>query len=76
MSQAIERVNTLQPDVVIIEHHKPATDLGNTRRRMLQTCKKLKIIELDPEDESICIYSSQQQVIKQVEDAGGGWEGR
>ena len=67
-SRALERVKELRPDVVIIEHRKPATNLGNTLRRMLQACKRLKIIELDPDDETICIYSSHQQLVKQVQD--------
>jgi hypothetical protein len=35
---------------------------------MLQACEHLKVIELDPEDDTICIYAGQQQVIKQVQD--------
>lgn len=68
VSRAIERVKELKPDVVIIEHRTPATDLGNALRRMLRACEKLKIIELDSEDDTISIYSGRQQVIKQVQD--------
>jgi chemotaxis response regulator CheB len=68
VSLAIEQVKELKPDVVIIEHRKPATDLGNALRRMLKACEKLKIIELDAEDNAISIYSGRQQVVKQVQD--------
>ena len=68
VSRAAERVKELKPDVVIVEHRKPATDLGNALRRMLRTCEKLKIIELDSNDDTISIYSGRQRVIKQVQD--------
>ena len=68
MSRAIERVKALQPDVVIIEYPKPATDPEHALRQMLRVGDQLKVIELDPEDDTIWIYSSHQQVFKQVQD--------
>jgi DNA-binding NarL/FixJ family response regulator len=67
-SRAIESVKALKPDVVITVNRIPPTNPKNTLRSMLQACEKLKIIELDQEDENICIYSSQQQLIKQIQD--------
>jgi chemotaxis response regulator CheB len=68
VSRAVERVRALQPDVVIIERPNPSTDLGHTLRRVLRACEQLKVIELDPEDDTIWIYSSRQQVFEQVQD--------
>ncbi|MCJ7550175.1 MAG: hypothetical protein MUQ30_10900 [Anaerolineae bacterium] len=68
MSRATERVKALQPDVVIIERRKPATDLAHALRCMLPACEQFKVIELDPEDDTIWIHSSRQQVFKQVQD--------
>ena len=68
VSKVIERVKDLKPDVLIIEKSIVETDLGLTLRYMLRSCDRIRIIELDPEDETICIYSSRRQVIKQVQD--------
>jgi chemotaxis response regulator CheB len=68
VSKVIERVRELKPDVVIIERNKTVNDAGNTLGSMLRVCKKLKVIEMDSEDDTISIYSGQQQVIKHVQD--------
>jgi len=68
ISRVTERVKALQPDVVIIERRKPSTDDGHTLRCMLLACEQLKVIELDPQDDTIWIHSSRQQVFKQVQD--------
>ena len=68
VSRAIEHVKTLKPDVVIIEHRTPVDDIGCAVRLMLRECEQLKVIELDPEDDTICIYSSRQQVFEEVQD--------
>jgi chemotaxis response regulator CheB len=68
VSRAIERVKALQPDVVIVEHRAAGDDLRDAVRQMLRVCEHLAVIELDLEDDMACIYSGQQQVIKQARD--------
>jgi chemotaxis response regulator CheB len=66
--KAIERVRNVKPDVVIVEKDILSTDCGQTLRNMLWSCTKLKVIELDPADESIHIHSNQLKVVKRVQD--------
>jgi chemotaxis response regulator CheB len=68
VNQAMERVKTLKPDVVILERSQAVAELGNVLERILHMFDHLKVIELDPKDDNICIYSGQQQVVKQVQD--------
>ena len=68
LSRSLERVRALKPDVVIIVNERDANDLGDTLRTALQACGQIRVIELDPEDNAIGIYSGKQQVIKQVQD--------
>jgi hypothetical protein len=68
IKNAIVRVEYLQPDVIIVEKDLLETDQGHPLRCMLRSRIQLNIIELDPEDETISIYSCHQKIIKQVQD--------
>jgi DNA-binding NarL/FixJ family response regulator len=66
--EALARIEALQPDVVVLEHQEPATDAGHALKHILRANEQLKVIELDPQDDTIWIYSTQQQVFRQVAD--------
>lgn len=74
VSKAPERVKALKPDVVILERREPVKDLGHAVRLMVRECEQLQVIEMDPEDDTMCIYSGRQLIFKQLDDLMGAIE--
>jgi DNA-binding NarL/FixJ family response regulator len=68
VGRAMERIKELRPDVVIFEANGPEADVGQVVRRLLRENLKLKVIELNLRDNTVCIYCGEHRVIKQVAD--------
>jgi DNA-binding NarL/FixJ family response regulator len=65
---AMECLKELRPDVVIFEANGPEADVGQIVRHLLRENSKLKVIELNLRDNTVCIYRCEQRMIKQVKD--------
>jgi DNA-binding NarL/FixJ family response regulator len=68
VSRSAERVQTAKPDVVIIVNESTTSDLGATLRNSLEACGHIRVIELNPDNNAISVYSGQRQIIRQVGD--------
>jgi len=64
VNKAFERIQELQPDVVIVEDGDPASFIA----RIVKEGLGAKVIGLNLDGNTIYIYRSEQQVIKEVED--------
>jgi len=62
--QAVERIRKLQPDVVILDSGDPTPEVLRVLREGVGT----KVIGLNPEDNTMCIYRGEQRVVKRIED--------
>ncbi len=61
-------VEALRPDVVIVVKGEMADGLGDTLRAALQRGGQIQVVEIDPEDNAVSIYSGRQEVIGQMQD--------
>ena len=67
MDRVIERVETLQPDVVVIDRRARQVDVEDGVSRLLCAREDLAVIHLHPDDNTIYV-SGQPMVIGQVRD--------
>lgn len=68
MGEVMEGIQELRPDVVIFETNGAEADMGQVVRRLLRENLKLKVIELNLRDNTVCIYCGEHRVIRQVAD--------
>ena len=68
VDKAIGRIKELQPDVVILDSGDPACDLTPAVMRILREGVGTKVIGLNLQDNTICIYRGEQRVVKEVKD--------
>lgn len=68
IEQAIERIDQLAPDVVILDGDEPHHDSMITIMSILKTQSIPKIIGLNLQNNNLCIYEARQWVAKSVED--------
>ena len=65
--KAIGRIKELRPDVVIVDSGDPTCDPAPVVMRILRE-GGIKIIGLDLQDNTLCIYRGEQRVVKCIED--------
>jgi AmiR/NasT family two-component response regulator len=68
VDNAIRRIKKLQPDVVIVDSSDPASDPTSAVMRILREGVGTKVIGLNLQDNTICIYRGEQRVVKEVKD--------
>ena len=68
VDKAVERIKELQPDVVIVDSGDPACDPTPAVMRMLREGVGARVIGLNLQDNTICIYRGEQRVVKEVKD--------
>jgi len=68
VDNAIGRIKELQPDVVILDSGDPASDPTIAVMRILREGVGAKVIGLNLQDNTICIYRGEQRVVKEVKD--------
>ena len=68
VDKAMERIKELQPDVVIVDSGDPACGLTPAVMRILREGVGTKVIGLNLQDNTICIYRGEQRVVKEVKD--------
>jgi chemotaxis response regulator CheB len=68
VDSAIERIKELQPEVVILDSGAPACDPTPAVMRILREGVGTKVIGLNLQDNTMCIYRGEQRVVKEVAD--------
>jgi len=68
VDNAIERIKELQPDVVIFDSGDLACNLTPAVMRILREGVGTKVIGLNLQDNTMCIYRGEQRVVKEVKD--------
>jgi DNA-binding NarL/FixJ family response regulator len=68
VDKAMERIKELRPDVVVLDSGDPACDLTPAVMRILREGVGTKVIGLNLQDNTICIYRGEQRVVKEVRD--------
>ncbi len=66
--RAIERINLLQPDVVILDGADSTCEATAAAMRILKERWGTKVIGLNPEDNTICVYREERRIAKSVTD--------
>jgi DNA-binding NarL/FixJ family response regulator len=66
--KALERIKEIQPDVVILECAEPTRDPTLAVVRILRKEVGTKLIELNLQDNTVCIYRGEKRVVKSIED--------
>ena len=68
VAAAIQQVLALQPDAVLIITNSSLSQTVNTGQQFLRAGVMAKIVELDLDDSSVCIYQGAQQPIRATGD--------
>ena len=66
--KALERIKEIRPDVVILDCAEPECDPTLAVMRILREGLETKVIGLNLQDNTICIYRGEQRVVKDVKD--------
>jgi len=68
VDKAIGRIKELQPDVVILDSGDPACDLTPAVMRILREGVGAKVIGLNLQNNTMCIYRGEQRAVEEVKD--------
>ena len=68
VDKATERIKELQPDVVIVDSGDPTSDPTAAVMRILGLRSGIRVIGLNLQDNTICIYRGEQRIARAVED--------
>jgi chemotaxis response regulator CheB len=66
--KALERIKEIRPDVVILDCAEPACDPTLAVMRILREGLETKVIGLNFQDNTMCIYRGEQRMVKEVKD--------
>ncbi len=66
--RAIELIKECRPDVVILDGADPACDPMSVVGRVLSEGAGTRVITLNLQDNTMCVYRGEQRVVKKVED--------
>ena len=66
--RAIERIQELGPDVVLVDNDAPALDLKPIIMRILKERSGITVVGLSLQDNTIRIYHGKHRLIQEVED--------
>ena len=68
VDKAMERIRELEPDVVIVDSGDPTCGPTPAVMRILREGVGVKVIGLNLQNNTICIYRGEQRVVKEVKD--------
>ena len=68
VDKALERIKELQPDVVIVDSGDLASEPMPAVMRILREGVGTRVIGLNLQDNTMCIYRGEQRVVKEVKD--------
>lgn len=69
--RALERIQELQPDVVIVENDDPELDLKPVVMHILNGGSGITVVGLSPQNNIIHIYRGEHGIVREVEDLVG-----
>jgi DNA-binding NarL/FixJ family response regulator len=67
-NKAIERMKELRPDVAIVDSADPACDPVPVVMRILKERVGTRVVALNLQDNTMCVYRGEQRVVKEVQD--------
>ena len=73
VDKAIGRIKELRPDVVILDSGDPACAFTPAVMRILREGVGAKVIGLNLENNTMCIYRGEQRVVKEVNYPPASW---
>ncbi len=68
LDRAIKRIGELRPDVIILDSADSACAAAGTVMRILKGSWGAKVIGLNPQDNTICVYREERRMAKGVTD--------
>jgi DNA-binding NarL/FixJ family response regulator len=68
VDKAIDRIRELRPDAVILDCAEPRGEPAPAVMRILQEGLGIKVVELNLQDNTMCIYRGEQRVVKSSTD--------
>jgi two-component system response regulator DevR len=68
VEKAIERIRELRPDVVIVDCAEPACDAISVLMRIWREGLETKVLGLNLQDNTLCVYRGEQRIVKEVKD--------
>ncbi len=68
VDQALERIRDLLPDVVIVNEANAPYGSGSVTARILREAESVKVIGLNLQNNSMCIYRREQRLVHDVQD--------
>ena len=68
VDKAMKRIKELKPDVVIVDSGDPACGPTPAVMRILREGVEVKVIGLNLQNNTICIYRGEQRVVREVRD--------
>ena len=68
IDRAVECIKELRPDVVIVDSADPEVDIMPSVMCILREKLDTKVVGIDLEDNTICIYREERREIMEVED--------
>jgi DNA-binding NarL/FixJ family response regulator len=67
-NKVIERMTELRPDVVIVDSADPECDPVSVVMRILRERVGTRVVTLNLQDNTMCVYRGEQRVVTQVQD--------
>jgi len=68
MELAMQEIKALRPDVVIVDNADPACEPMPAVMRLLKEGLGIKIIGLNLQNNTLCIYQGEERVVRDVDD--------
>jgi len=65
---AMDRIRELQPDVVVLDNSSPVCLLTPAVMDIFAACPGVRVVGLNLENNTVCIYSGEQRVVESMED--------
>ena len=68
VERTLKRVETVHPDVIIVDSSDPEFDHGKIFSQVLQLGLVMKVIGINLHDNRLCIYRGEQKVARETKD--------
>ncbi len=68
VDKAIDRIRELHPDIVILDHGSPTCSRAPIVMRILEEQLGSRVIGLDLQSNTVCVYRGEQIIVRGVED--------
>jgi hypothetical protein len=68
VDKAVKCIQEIQPDAILVVTKGTSLDLQAEEQRFLRAGRKIKILELNLEDNNMCVYCGNQLTIREISD--------